>query len=132
LRCTPHAVRGDDGEMSLPRTVTLPPAAAAALLEVLGILGDNRATDDPGHLFDLAARIHEVWPEEELVTQEGPDRDVVLHVEDAELLIGGLAYTEVMSADLPWIDMVRWSVGFVAAELRGHWSDDEWRARAGA
>ncbi len=111
--------------------MTLPPAAAAALLEVLGIIGDNLATDDPGHLFDLQARIHEVWPTEELVTQEGPERTVELQIEDAELVIGGLAYTEVMSADLPWIEMVRWTVEFVAAELRSHWTEDEWRERAG-
>jgi hypothetical protein len=111
--------------------VTLPPTAAAALLEVLGILGDNQAADDPGHLFDLQARIHGVWPAEEMVAQEGPDRSIELHIEDAELLIGGLAYTEVMSQDLPWIDMVRWTSEFVAAELRSHWSDDEWRRRAG-
>jgi hypothetical protein len=37
-----------------------------------------------------------------------------------------MAYTEIASADLPWIDMVRWTSDFVSGELRQHWSDDEW------
>jgi hypothetical protein len=33
----------------------------------------------------------------------------------------------VMSADLPWIEMVRWTSDFVTSELRQYWTEDEWR-----
>lgn len=38
-----------------------------------------------------------------------------------------MAYTEVMSEGLAWIDMVRWTANFITSELGGHWTDDEWR-----
>jgi hypothetical protein len=38
-----------------------------------------------------------------------------------------MAFTEVMSEDLPWINTVRWVTNFVTAELRKYWTEDEWR-----
>jgi hypothetical protein len=55
---------------------------------------------------------------------------VTLGIDDAALLLDGMAYTEIASADLPWIDMVRWTADFVAGELRRHWTDGEWLAIA--
>jgi hypothetical protein len=37
-----------------------------------------------------------------------------------------MAFTEVASADLPWIEMVRWTSDFVTSELRSHWTQSEW------
>ena len=37
-----------------------------------------------------------------------------------------MAFTETMSADLPWFEMVRWTSDFVTAQLRANWSDAEW------
>ena len=51
---------------------------------------------------------------------------VTLGIDDAALLLDGMAFTEIASADLPWIDMVRWTSDFVTSELRSHWSDAEW------
>jgi hypothetical protein len=48
-------------------------------------------------------------------------------IDDAALLLEGMAFTEIMSADFPWIDMVRWTTDFVTEELRQHWTDEEWR-----
>jgi hypothetical protein len=48
-------------------------------------------------------------------------------IDDASLLLQGMAFTEVMSADLPWIDMVRWVTDFVTTELRQHWTEEEWQ-----
>jgi len=53
-----------------------------------------------------------------------------LGIDDVALLLDGIAYTEVASADLPWIDMVRWTADFITAELRPYWTDEEWRAYA--
>ncbi len=38
---------------------------------------------------------------------------VTIGIDDAALLLDGMAFTEVASADLPWIDMVRWTADFV-------------------
>lgn len=51
-------------------------------------------------------------------------------IDDVALLLDGIAYTEMASADLPWIDMVRWTADFITAELRPYWTDEEWREYA--
>jgi hypothetical protein len=43
------------------------------------------------------------------------------------MLLQGMAFTEVMSQDLPWIESVRWVTDFITEELRQHWTEDEWR-----
>lgn len=60
----------------------------------------------------------------------GDDADepttVTLGIDDAALLLDGMAFTEIASADLPWIEMVRWTSDFVTSQLRSHWTDTEW------
>jgi hypothetical protein len=53
-------------------------------------------------------------------------RAVTLGIDDAALLLDGMAFTEIASADLPWIEMVRWTSDFVTSELRSHWTEAEW------
>jgi hypothetical protein len=55
------------------------------------------------------------------------EEGVLLGIDDAELLLQGMAFTEVMSQDLPWIESVRWVTDFITEELRQHWTEDEWR-----
>ncbi len=111
-----------------PTEATLSIEAFSALLELLGIVHDNHAADDPARTMALEARLRELVPEEELRALDGPDRTVTLEIEDAAALLHGLAYTEMMSVDLPWFDMVRWSVDFVTAQLRPLWTDEQWAA----
>ncbi len=66
---------------------------------------------------------------EEWTALRSDDRSIELHIEDAALLLEGMAFTETASADMPWIDLVRWTSEFVTAELRRHWTEDEWRER---
>jgi len=115
-----------------PRTVTLAVDAAAALRQILGIMIDQAMTGeawswDLVHVTDLDTRLELLFAQEEWTTLAAGDRDVELHIEDAALLLEGMAFTEIASADLPWIDMVRWTSEFVTAELRRHWTDDDWR-----
>jgi len=42
-----------------------------------------------------------------------------------------MAFTEVMSMEFPFFDMVQWTSDFVAAELRKYWTDEEWLQYAG-
>ena len=55
---------------------------------------------------------------EELSPGDGDERQMELSMEDVALILQGMAFTEVMSADLPWIDMVRWTSDFVTTQLR--------------
>jgi hypothetical protein len=122
--------------------------AAAALATILGIMMDHLQTVEldgypspwsAEHVIDLDTRVAYAWPE--LVdhglgpgaADGAPDevRTVELHIEDAELLLAGMAFTEMASVELPWFDMVRWTSDFVAGELRALWPEDTWRTRAG-
>ena len=106
-----------------PRLVLLEQDAVLALSQILGIMLDDlfNGTDSSGwnseRILDLEARL--MAPAEE----EG----VLLGIDDAALLLQGMAFTEVMSQDLPWIESVRWVTDFITEELRQHWTEDEWR-----
>jgi len=106
-----------------PRLVTLERDAILALTQILGIMldrlfdGEDTNGWNSEHIIDLEARL--MAPIEE--------KGVLLGINDAALLLHGMAYTEVMSEHLPWIDSVRWVADFVTQELRQHWTEDEWR-----
>jgi hypothetical protein len=68
-------------------------------------------------ILDLEARL--------MAPAEG--EGVLLGIDDAALLLQGMAFTEVMSQELPWIESVRWVTDFITEELRQHWTEDEWR-----
>lgn len=110
-----------------PKTIDLAPEAVLALAQILGIMLDqildqNYESETPvvwnaEHIIDLEAR---------LTTCE-PGAPIELGIDDADLLLQGMAFTEVMSAQLPWIDTVRWVTDFVTSQLRQHWTDQEWQ-----
>jgi hypothetical protein len=106
-----------------PRLVLLEQDAVLALSQILGIMLDDLldGADSSGwnseRILDLETRL--MAPAEE----EG----VLLGIDDAALLLQGMAFTEVMSQDLPWIESVRWVTDFITEELRQHWTEDEWR-----
>lgn len=132
--------------MTNQRSVELPAAAAASIDQIIGIMLDSfMAGGDPSTgrgamawgidielVVDLEQRMRDVWSPEELSRGEGPDRSIHLSMEDVALILQGMAFTEVMSAELPWVDMVRWTSDFVTAELRQHWTDEEWSAFNGS
>ena len=106
-----------------PRMVVLEHDAVLALTQILGIMldflseADSRSPWNPEHIIELDERL----------TTPAPGEALLLGIDDAELLLQGMAFTEVMSADLPWVETVRWVTDFVTAELRQHWTDEEWR-----
>lgn len=134
--------------MSHVRTMELDGAGAGALVTILGIVIDNiqeaqaegyRPSWNVEHVIDLDARFHDSWPElaglwSGMATDTelaGESRTIDLHIEDAELLLAGMAFTEMASTELPFFEMVQWTSEFIAAELRQLWPDDLWRERAG-
>lgn len=107
-----------------PRTIYFDREAVMAMSQILGILLDQ--------MFDFETS-HQ-WSTEHVVELEArladlvEDEPIVLGIDDAALLLQGMAFTEVKSLDFPWIDMVRWVTDFVTAELRQHWSESEWQS----
>ena len=117
--------------MRLPREFELEADARMALAQILGIMSDQAMSGDAarwdvGRLMEVEARLGITLGVDDI--GRGPDDSaiVTIGIDDAALLLDGMAYTEIASADLPWIDMVRWTSDFVSSELRQHWTDDEW------
>lgn len=123
--------------MRLPRTVDLEADARLALGQIIGIMSDQAMSGaiarwDLERLMELELRLG-IAPggfglvDDEIDTSGGDGhRAVTLGIDDAALLLDGMAFTEIASADLPWIEMVRWTSDFVTSGLRSHWTDDEW------
>ena len=113
--------------MRLPRSIELEADARLALGQIIGIMSDQAMAGidtrwDLERLIELETRLGLV---DGMPTGES-DATVTIGIDDAALLLDGLAFTEVASADFAWVDMVRWTADFVTAELRRHWSDAEW------
>jgi hypothetical protein len=112
--------------MKEPRLVPLEHDAVLALSQILGIMLDQLFEGEGAYgwssekILDLESRL----------MTPGEDEGVMLGIDDAALLLQGMAFTEVMSQEFPWFDTVRWVTDFVTEELRKHWSEEEWRSVA--
>ena len=110
-----------------PRAIVFEPDAVSALFEILGIMTDqlmegNMLTRwDTEAVLDLQMRLSGL--------AEG--EAVEMGIDDAALLLDGMAFTEVMSVDFPFFQMVQWTSDFVTAELRSHWSEELWLTYVG-
>ena len=118
--------------MQLPRSIELEPDARLALGQIIGIMTDQAMSGavarwDVERLMELELRLG-LLPGSTGIDDVGDDgsNTVILGIDDAALLLDGMAFTEVASADLPWIEMVRWTSDFVTSELRSHWTQSEW------
>lgn len=108
------------------RDIDLSIDAIAALNQILGIMTDHVLSGENNRwnverLIELEVRLGAHARTDETVR-------VTLGIDDAALLLDGMAYTEVASADFSWFEMVRWTSDFVTAELRAHWSEAEWQS----
>lgn len=115
--------------MQLPRSIELEPDARLALGQIIGIMADQSMSGAPAR-WDIERLMELEWRLGLHPDGAGLDDDasgtVVLGIDDAALLLDGMAFTEVASVDLPWIEMVRWTSDFVTSELRSHWTQSEW------
>ena len=110
-----------------PRKVVLEPDAVSALFEILGIMTDQLMEGNMVNRWDAETVVG-------LQLRLSGLRDgepVEIGIDDAALLLDGMAFTEVMSVDFPFFEMVQWTSDFVTAELRSHWSEDLWLAYVG-
>jgi hypothetical protein len=110
-----------------PRHISFDKEAIAALSQIVGIMTDQ---------VQLAER-HTRWNVEHLIDLDErffsheDGQPITLGIEDAALLLEGMAFTEIMSVEFPWFEMVQWTTDFVTTELRQHWTQEEWEAFAG-
>jgi hypothetical protein len=116
--------------VQLPRSIELEPDARLALGQIIGIMADQAMSGavarwDLERLMELELRLG-LLPGGTGLEDASDTTPVVLGIDDAALLLDGMAFTEVASADLPWIEMVRWTSDFVTSELRSHWTQSEW------
>jgi hypothetical protein len=117
-----------------PRDIELGPDARMALAQILGIMtdqvfgGETAPMWDVERLMELESRLGITLGVDDVGRGGDDTTTVTLGIDDAALLLDGMAFTEIASADLPWIDMVRWTSDFVTGELRQHWTSDEWQA----
>lgn len=119
--------------MHLPRTFELSSDARAAVAQLVGIMNDqvmdgaDAARWDYDELMRLEQRFGVTVGVDDVGRGPSDDAVVTVGMEDVALLLDGMAWTEVMSAEFAWVDMVRWTADFITTELRVHWTDDEWR-----
>jgi len=105
-----------------PREIVFEADAVSALFEILNIMTDQLMEGnmvsrwDAEAVVDLQMRLSGL--------QEG--EAVAMGIDDAALLLDGMAFVEVMSIDFPFFEMVQWTSDFVTAELRSHWTEELW------
>jgi len=126
--------------MRLARELTLAGDARSALAQIIAIMTDqvlgeaNNPRWGVDRLMELEARMGIMLGTDDVGVGAGVGYDetttVTIGIDDAALLLDGMAFTEMASVDLPWFDMVRWTSDFVTAELRPHWSQDDWQTYA--
>ena len=107
-----------------PRMIDLPREAISAIFEILGIMTDQLMEGNMVSRWDAEAVV------DLQIRLSGVEENdaVLLGIDDAALLLDGMAFTEVMSVSFPFFEMVQWTTEFVASELRSHWSEEIWLA----
>lgn len=108
------------------RTLSMPAEGVIALQTVIGIIDDHALHADPWVYASLTKTLQENSP-----VSTGADGDQIsiqLSMPEADLLLRGLSFTEAMSVELPWYEMVIFTVQFVGDALVELWTDAEWLA----
>ena len=106
-----------------PRNIIFEPDAISALFEILGIMSDQLMEGNMLTRWDAEAVVGLQMRLSGLKDGEA----VEFGIDDAALILDGMAFTEVMSIEFPFFEMVQWTSDFVTAELRAHWSEELWR-----
>ena len=109
-----------------PRVLTMPAEGVVALQTVVGIIDDHDLKYDPEVYYNLTTRLHEATSAS--TGGSGDDTTIEITLPEADLLLRGLSFTEAMSIELPWYEMVVQTVHFVGDALVELWTDAEWMA----
>lgn len=105
-----------------PREINLPHEAVLSLLQIIGIMTDQLDEGNMQSRWDVDAVV-DLY---QRLAEPAVGDAITLGIDDAALLLDGMAFTESMSVDLPFFEMVQWTSDFVTTELRSHWTDAQW------
>ncbi len=108
------------------RTLRLPWEGAEALRTALGILTDNGVAVDQELLTDLDTRLLQLWGDGYDPRAGSQERPITLTMREADLVLVALRYTDVMSMEFPFYDMVVETIQFVGDRITDLWSTAEW------
>jgi hypothetical protein len=106
------------------RLLRMPAEGVIALQTVIGIIDDHALVADPWVYASLTKTLQENSPVS--TGGDGDEIELSLTIAEADLLLRGLSFTEAMSVELPWYEMVVYTVQFVGDALVELWSNDEW------
>jgi hypothetical protein len=115
---------GRHGDLIPHRVLDLPWEGAEALRTTLGIVDDNQLPLDADLCARLDGRLASLFAN----GSRSSPRPFELSIEEADTLVAGLQFTEAMSMHLDFFDMVVDTCRFVADQLRGLWTDEQWAA----
>ena len=104
----------------------MPAEGVIALQTVIGIIDDHALPADQWVYASLTKTLTENSPVS--TGAEGDEISILLTMPEADLLLRGLSFTEAMSVELPWYEMVIFTVQFVGDALVELWTDAEWLA----
>ena len=107
-----------------PRMIVFEPEAVSALFEILEIMTDQLIEGNMLSRWDTEAVVELQMRLSGIQKGEA----VEIGIDDAALLLDGMAFIEVMSVAFPFFEMVQWTSDFVTSELRSHWSEESWLA----
>ena len=110
--------------VSESRPLLLPWEGVEALRTVLGILDDHDVPVNTEAYQSISVTLLNAVM---MGTQVG-DIPIEVSLPEANLLLEGLRFTDVMSMDLPFYDMVVDTINFVGEQLLALWSNAEWLA----
>jgi hypothetical protein len=106
------------------RSLVLPWEGVEALRTVLGILDDHDVPVDAEAYQSISVTLLDAV----MMGPQDGDIPVEVSLAEADLLLIGLRFTDVMSMDLPFYDAVVDTINFVGDQLLAMWSSDEWLA----
>jgi hypothetical protein len=120
--------QGEHYENSEPvadlRTLLLPWEGVEALRTVLGILDDHEVRVDTGAYESISVKLLDAV----MMGPQDGDIPVNVSIAEANLLLEGLRFTDIMSMDLPFYDAVVDTINFVGEQLLALWTNAEWLA----
>lgn len=103
-------------------TLVLPWEGVEALRTVLGILDDHEVRVDTAAYESISVKLLDAVM---MGSREG-DIPVNVSIAEANLLLEGLRFTDIMSMDLPFYDAVVDTINFVGEQLLALWTSGEW------
>jgi hypothetical protein len=112
------------------RPLSIPWEGVESLKVVLGIVDDHELKVDADARESLEAKLDAAPQQLGPIAAGEEHENLVLHLtmREASLLLQALHFTDLMSMELPFYDMVVHTVQFIGDRLTALWSPPEWMA----